>query len=345
VTFKKENDRWIDGYGRELSAPDLQQRCEYIATLVDRAWTTLNGYEEKTAALISASVLKLKDKQKASQLQALSLMVAAVGVVMGAVQNAHQRRLQEGKARECATILKSPRGNTDVVPALVWSREAKLLYQKCVALMQMTAEFNDPDYIQRNGDLVTTTQMLSLIKALAHYVKLMVRIGFRGSLETLDSFLMDMSENRIVTDQQRGRYFMPILMIAKDNDTWYTCRKAIEEACFVTCYTCRKAVEEACFVTGYGDVTYGLPGRIWHLECFKCHICGQQDAADRFTKIPQTVRCSSCNVPWDVTYVPRLKQFSNLLWFALARLIVTMRVDFAILSDANIEDFVTEEAL
>jgi hypothetical protein len=140
--------------------------------------------------------------------------------------------------------------------------------------------------------------MLSLVTGIAHYTKLLVRIGLRACTESqppgvdfeiqLDRFLREL-ENRetpTVLAQSLDAHLdgppSPKSSFPEETDLCVGCAGVVEDRCF-------SSQTEA----GLG---------FWHLECLRCKACGSTGAymydrdVDQLSSGEWTMQCSYCRV-------------------------------------------------
>lgn len=170
--------------------------------------------------------------------------------------------------------------------------------------------------------LNVSQELLSLITGLAHYVKLLIRIGLKNSMIDLNSFLRDMSTDHLNKELDVYRNQMPAL-VNRHN---------------YTCVECKNAVEDACFRR---ENTFP---ELWHDRCLRCSSChftgGFENLLPPDSEIKPLATCRFCggNIGEDVHRIGRLNQYNRLLWIALARLMTTMDFDYSKLQELRIEE-------
>jgi hypothetical protein len=150
--------------------------------------------------------------------------------------------------------------------------------------------------------LGVTQELLSLVTGLAHYTKLLIRIGLHGALQSsaLDTFL-----DGIPAKGQRQPFANAeeIARLAK------LAQKSME-----MCDRCGEIVEEACYMVS--DLSY-------HLTCMSCHQCKKTDAytSEDDREEQELGSCKFCGRLRDenITFLGTRKRCIYLLWIALGR--------------------------
>lgn len=173
-----------------------------------------------------------------------------------------------------------------------------------------------------------TQEHLSLITGLAHYLKLLIRMGIGGSMSHPDPFLEDVSASDVGRDLKF--YRARLLSMADPQED--------------RCTSCNAPVEDACFKRGGGPV------QLWHDKCIECSNCHRPGAFTGEASTGEATPAASCRFcgcshEKDIHRVSQLKQNIRLLWVALARLMVTLELEPAILVDVQMEDTVTERTM
>ncbi|KAF2249612.1 hypothetical protein BU26DRAFT_286768 [Trematosphaeria pertusa] len=196
------------------------------------------------------------------------------------------------------------------------SREQKLLCKKLVAWFILITQYVDKP---RRG---VTQELLSLLTGLAHYLKLLIRIGLRGliSLDPYDkqgdiSGFLDKVET---TDQTSFQTALQEKLRSSD----YISRNAD------ICAACETSVEinpkQGCYWTR---------SQIYHFDCVSCPNC---DAAPKLTNTDtgdSWVECSRCSYVYHnffkECFILRTSFLlsTHLLMVAWARLAATLKPD------------------
>jgi hypothetical protein len=310
ISVRKTGSTWTDNDGQELSQDAFSMRTEAAEATIHRIWDVLSAYEESTASALSDSLLAISNGDSNLLVQKLWLFIFKTWVLFSALEAVSERRVQNGLTSKL--FLHDSATDTNDISGANCSREAKLLCKKCVGIMQKVAELSEGS--TSNGTSTTanasqTKEILNLITGAAHYLKLLIRIGLICSKDSPDRFLEDM------TTETHSKFVDRDLsnMTSPTNDT---------------CFSCRKPVEAACFKTE------GFPAQVWHDQCLTCGWCRKTGA---FVSDSSREKCQRCGKQRSSMYhwVPQLDHFSDLLLIALARLIQTLWLDFAVLKEAK----------
>lgn len=155
--------------------------------------------------------------------------------------------------------------------------------------------------------LEVTQELSSLVSSLAHYLKLLVRIGLQTSLR--------LEDNRV---SKALTVFLKILTTVKDSKLCVSLIPLLEllSKSADSCVTCNKPVEDDC---------YRLDKNIWHKGCYKCTHCGV--VFNGCVGVLGKLACYSCRVLSNVASVSGLEQHSHLLHVVLARFQATICPD------------------
>jgi hypothetical protein len=191
--------------------------------------------------------------------------------------------------------------------------EAKLLRKKVVAMLLFESEAMDSLPSQENKIPQRVTQeLLSIAMGVAHYLKLLIRIGLQGSLrlerdkstsEGLFAFLETISTANKMLD----RPGLPEVYGQQGSDLCQTCGEPINVACI------------------------RFEHREWHTQCFKCDDCETELGKEYWMAyfkdhMISVVYCGPCNDRMfrfgkqGFMRVTLLEQYTYLLQVALVRL-------------------------
>lgn len=206
--------------------------------------------------------------------------------------------------------------------ALEYGREAKLLCKKIVAFFALLSRTQDSG-VRRLG---VTQELLSLVTGLAHYLKLLIRIGLQGALK-LERETQN-AEGLHVFLNGLGRLESVKLSDSSLDDANGRAGLAAEEADL--CYQCHDPADDECLKLG------ALTWHMKHLQCRNCH----RDIGDEFgvgnatwserEKKAWCPRCTSNNFQAadaiaGIEHISRLQQYVFLLRVALARLLSVLK--------------------
>ncbi len=206
------------------------------------------------------------------------------------------------------------------VSELSYGREAKLLCKKIVAFFSLLSKTQETG-VRKLG---VTQELLSLVTGLAHYLKLLIRIGLQGAL-------------KLERERSNTRGLHEFLEELRDLESVKDAEKSLLSTVGVSgladqrsdlCSACKRPIDDECIRMGE---------RRWHWGCITCAKCGRelrQDFEDlRWTERDQTTLCRPCVDSMIQTFdvqagfepVTRLQQYVFLLRVALARLLSLLR--------------------
>jgi hypothetical protein len=208
---------------------------------------------------------------------------------------------------------------------LAYGRESKLLCKKIVAFFSLLSKTQETG-VRKLG---VTQELLSLVTGLAHYLKLLIRIGLQGSLKlerakhTPDGLFrfLDHLENHLQELKASEEEQSPDLVIGASSlaDQYSDC-----------CTACKEPIDDACVL---------LDDRRWHIKpphltCASCQKDLTVDISDaRWSETEDRAFCGACasqtgrvaDLRDGFTYVSKLVQYVFLLKVALARLLSVLR--------------------
>ena len=295
---------------------------------VYRIWSILSTFEESSAACISDMLLHVSNGAYIEGVLVAKRFISHVEVLFGAVdQLARFIKYQgmKGMYQRCSTMAQSANFSE-----LSYGREAKLLCKKVVAFFALLSKTQETG-VEKLG---VTQELLSLVTGLAHYLKLLIRIGLQGALKLereqgspdglhrfLDSLgnleaLKPIDEGRVSSENPADDLMAGVENLADQlSDCCAACKEPIDDECVklderrwhikpphLTCAGCQN------------DLTINPQDALWSARQSRpfCYICAVQknlapDAQGGF--IP----------------VSKLQQFVFLLRVALARLLAVLR--------------------
>ena len=195
---------------------------------------------------------------------------------------------------------------------LLYDRESSMLCKKVSSFFSLFSHTQEIG-LRKIG---ITQDLLSLVTGLAHYLKVLIRIGLTGSLRL---------ERK--NESQSGaisRFLSQLMELANKK------RQFLQEADYTVssdlCQSCRKACENAC---------YRYQAGLWHDQCFACSQCctplrGEYKES-YINNQTLTIVCKKCLISPEghsqgIQYISKLKQYSFLLRVALRRLYSLLNV-------------------
>jgi len=294
----------------------IRRSDDTAMVMVSRIRETLSKFEERTATSIANMFLHASNGAYNDFVISAALFLSAVGMLFTAIEDAHDRNLPASQQSELAA---SGNGQNANNAQDLSSRQAKLLCRQCVSLMQTIAEIS-----QAHVEAKVTDELISHVVRLAHHLKVLIRIGLQTSLPTPESFLDDMALANITMDLNYYKSRMT-LFVSTSADTCSNCHRAVEDHCFRTVGAFPESSET------------------WHAECVQCPQCGAIGAYAKQGPSDQRSTCHRCGADGSISlyHVTRLKQYRHLLWVALARLMIDMKMDLRYLDRDGIEEAVT----
>jgi len=220
-------------------------------------------------------------------------------------------------------------GAIDILAALVvehglkelaYGREAKLLCKKVVAFFTLLSRTQETG-VRKLG---VTQELLSLVTGLAHYLKLLIRIGLQGALklerekgtvEGLNAFLDELADLETIKEHE---------MKSLDLNESTAGLAHQESDC---CAFCNEPIDDECVMI-YGKRWHVKPS---HLNCSSCARDLTHDLASAvYSEREDKVYCINHSSRAQETvsgfsHVTKLQQYVFLLKVALARLLEVLK--------------------
>ncbi|BFZ53705.1 Rho-type GTPase activating protein Rga1 [Savitreella phatthalungensis] len=284
-----------------LNAKDLRRQEDVTEAKVSRIWNVLSSFEESSASCISDMLLNVSNGAYIDGVLAAVKFIAHVEVLFAA--------LDQLEIAIAQTTSNKP---------IFYGREARMLCKKIISFFSLLSKTQEVG-VRKLG---VTQELLSLVTALAHYLKLLIRVSLNASLRleredlrtsVLEEYLdklggLDLDPNKhplppIDSPVRHGRH-TPGSLSPEDH-----------------CAACSKLIEDACM--RYGN-------HRMHMHCLSCRSCrrdlsrGPEQA--RFDRATSSVICSSCansgpnQSSLALERVSQLSQYVFLLRMALRRL-------------------------
>ncbi|CAO3691998.1 unnamed protein product [Rhizopus stolonifer] len=317
------NVRLSQTFGEEESKPsldlsritseELEEAQNIMEEKVYRIWTVLSAFEESAAGCISDMLLHVSEGNYAEGVKMADYFVTHVEVLFSAIDDLSNEYLDQTKQ------------------VLQYDRESSMLCQKVSNFFSLLS------HTQENGlrKIGITQDLLSLVTGLAHYLKVLIRIGLTGALRL---------EKRRDSESTAISQFLSQLMELANKK-----RQHLHEADYIVssdlCQLCRKQCVDACI---------RHDAYIWHVDCFSCYDgCSSHNSNYQEALVHQqnsTVVCSKCTRPPEgyargAQYVSKLRQSSFLLRFALRRLYSLLNVPDPLVSYYNQTNEVHQQKL
>lgn len=292
-TYRRDRSAWKDANGVELSRQEVEDWLATEEARIYRIWTVLSAFEEECASWISDMLLHASNGTLLQAIQSTAGLLYAIKALFESLNSVVRKCLEE----------------KEKLPA--YEREAKLLCKKITAWFSLLANFAHlPNRPPRMG---VTQELLSLVTATAHYLKLLIRIGLKKSM------LLEQG-SEVFVDQISTRYPLDATPNSMTEKRLYELLPPAWD-----CFECHKPVESACYVMTRGD----LSDRRLHDGCVTCPSCKSEgkfelgvllNTAQEFED--GSPKCSFCLAPRPdhIRFLNLLNLYSLLLWGALAQL-------------------------
>lgn len=312
---------------KDLDATDedrnrVREEEDIMEEKVYKIWSILSSFEESSAACISDMLLNVSNGAYTEGVLIAKRFITHVQVLFAAID-------------QLAGYIKS-QGIKD----LAYGRESKLLCKKIVAFFALLSKTQETG-VQKLG---VTQELLSLVTGLAHYLKLLIRIGLQGALKLerekraadgLHRFLDhlgDLEALRPATEEESAAE----LMISVDG---------LANQLSDCCVACREPIDDECVMSADQRWHVKPP----HLSCTACQrdlLSNLPDAV--YNSKDKRAYCKNCaaqrSIPSEAgqfVRVSKLQQFVFLLRVALARLLAVLRAGGTVPpapGDANAQD-------
>lgn len=211
-----------------------------------------------------------------------------------------------------------------IVPELSYAREAKLLCKKIVAFFSLLSKTQETG-VRKLG---VTQELLSLVTGLAHYLKLLIRIGLQGALKLERE--KDRSDGLYQFLENLGDHLEELKLSETEPTDLMVGVAALADQQSDCCTACQEPIDDACIILGE---------RRWHIK--PPHLTCSSCQKDLTTNLPDAVFngkdvrvfCRNCALTrgWapegqgGFAYVSKLQQYVFLLKVALARLLSVLR--------------------
>ncbi|KAG2228706.1 hypothetical protein INT48_001980 [Thamnidium elegans] len=279
----------------QMSSDELKDTQTIMEEKVYRIWTVLSAFEESAAGCISDMLLHVSEGSYADGVKMADYFVTHVDVLFTAIDDLATQYFKQTSEE------------------LYYDRESSMLCKKVSNFFSLFS------HTQESGlrKIGITQDLLSLVTGLAHYLKVLIRIGLTGALRL---------ERK--NDSKSGaisRFLSQLMELANKK------RQYLHEADYTVssdlCQSCRNPCEDVC---------YRFQAYLWHDACFACSQCCaplRNEYADTFINNQSlAIVCKKCITPQSegfsrgVEYISKLKQSSFLLRVALRRLYSLLNV-------------------
>ena len=280
----------------------IKDEEEKMEDKVYRIWSTLSTFEESSASCISDMLLHVSNGVYVDGVIVARRFIWHVDILFSAI--------------DALAVLIAKAG----LKELAYGREAKLLCKKVVAFFTLLSKTQETG-VRKLG---VTQELLSLVTGLAHYLKLLIRIGLQGALklerekrttEGLFVFLDELADLDTIKEQD---------LKSLDLNDGVNGLAHQESDC---CAECLEPIDDECVM---------IDGKRWHikpphLKCSKCQRDLTKNPSQAvFNEQEQRAYCldharRTQGTSSGFSYVTKLQQYVFLLRVALARLLEVLR--------------------
>ncbi|KAL2381047.1 hypothetical protein RJ035_006591 [Blastomyces gilchristii] len=293
----------LDTEATEQDRDFVRKQEDRMEEKVYRIWRVLSTFEESSAACISDMLLHVSNGAYIDGVVVAKKFIFHVEVLF--------------KALDGLAAAISYRKMKD----LQYGREAKLLCKKIVAFFALLSKTQETG-VRKLG---VTQELLALVTGLAHYLKLLIRIGLQGALK-----LERESDNpdQLYTFLDKLDSLGELDSISASNLTDSMSELSDQQS--DCCAACKDPIDDECIILGR---------RRWHLKPphLVCGACQNDLTVDllnaRWSEDKDRPFCRICaeqkghapNGQRGFAYVSKLQQYVFLLQVALARLLLVLR--------------------
>ena len=275
---------------------------EKMEEKVYRIWSILSTFEESSASCISDMLLHVSNGVYIDGIIVARKFIWHVDILFGAIDSLAALVIEHG------------------LKELAYGREAKLLCKKVVAFFTLLSRTQETG-VRKLG---VTQELLSLVTGLAHYLKLLIRIGLQGALklerdqntiEGLNAFLDELADLETIKENEMKSLDLNESTAGLANQ---------ESDC---CAYCGDPIDDECVMI-YGKRWHVKPP---HLSCSTCKRDLTHDLASAvYSEREDRVYCINHSSRAQETvsgfsHVTKLQQYVFLLKVALARLLEVLK--------------------
>jgi hypothetical protein len=213
------------------------------------------------------------------------------------------------------------------------TRELKLFCKKLASLFSYLASNGNG-----HGTSLVTQELLSTVTGVAHYLKLLVRIGLKTAMALDPDFSRGVIMTWLTDVEKATQTDLPSYIQLKIERNAHTADAYLYNfsSRVDVCNTCKQAVDTR---PGSGCILNGL-SFIYHIECQKCPSCNGTPRCAYDLEGQPFVECSECSYggmmnvfveKWGPTFIllgSRSLVFVHLLYVAWCRLAKNLVPDF-----------------
>ena len=296
---------------------ELQNQLRTFNFVSSKIWSILYRFEEETAGCISDMFQYLSSFDQFKGIDSTALLVLKIECLFRALDifDTFNDSFRHGSISQIVSSNGSPvETGVDGIKRK-FSKYPRNLTTKIMIYLQLLRKVNSESY----SDEKMLPSFMSVITALAHFLKLLTRYGLCAALEEdknmhsgsiIMKFLREVEKNEAIKSNPFAS--INVTVTATDN-----------------CSTCSKYMQEEC-------VKFGE--KRWHIHCLICSSCGRQIALSEISEATYNIRddrilcphCSSLdpNSVQGFKFVTKLSQLIFLLKIALVRSKVVMESQF-----------------
>ncbi|KAG1047678.1 hypothetical protein G6F43_009885 [Rhizopus delemar] len=199
----------------KMTSEELKEAQNIMEEKVYRIWTVLSAFEESAAGCISDMLLHVSEGSYAEGVKMADYFVTHVEVLFSAIDDLVDEHLKQTKQE------------------LQYDRESSMLCKKVSNFFSLLS------HTQENGlrKIGITQDLLSLVTGLAHYLKVLIRIGLTGALR--------LEKKGDTKSTAISRFLSQLMELANKK------RQHLHEADYTVssdlCQFCRNQCEDVCF--------------------------------------------------------------------------------------------------
>jgi uncharacterized CHY-type Zn-finger protein len=314
----------LDGEATDAEREKVRREEDLMEEKVYKIWSILSTFEESSAACISEMLLHVSNGAYVDGVLVAKSFISHVEILFAAIDMLASKLKEQGMKGMCPNSQVSSVLMLTSTLDLAYAREAKLLCKKIVAFFSLLSKTQETG-VRKLG---VTQELLSLVTGLAHYLKLLIRIGLQGALklererhtvEALFGFLGHLENS--LQGLKASEEGPPDLMVGV---------AALADQFSDCCTACKDPIDDACII---------LDDKRWHIKpphlvCGSCQKDLTVELSDGvWSEQEQRPFCRNCalnkgRVPdaqGGFQHVTKLVQYVFLLQVALARLLSVLR--------------------
>lgn len=305
----------LDNVRNSKSSDALLKAENSLEKLTVDIWCTLSEFEESCAYCISEMLHSATTFEKDRAIACAAHLVLKIETLFKAIDSVQRFTKKIGIN---LPVDDSNKNNIQL------NTEPRLLSSKILHYLTFSREITP----EKLNDTKNSQDLLSLISALAHYIKLISRTGIlmvleanklANSVRPTDIFLREISLSSKVNRDETSKFPYLEGMTPRTKDSCESCHKSIEEGC----------------AAWYGNIGGTPVNKRWHFSCLSCSKCRRSiQPTDSLKEIgfnvnKNAVLCASC-ASQDVDAVSGFKDVSKLLQLVFILKIALLRSRIAL---------------